>query len=68
GDLVGSTDMSPCLDSPAADCARYSPDSPYVLAIEVFVGGLEPLGLLPGAHVELIPNSESATCQSNAGV
>jgi uncharacterized membrane protein (UPF0127 family) len=59
---VGSADMDPCLDTPAGECALYSPGVEYDLAIEVFEGGLEPLGLVPGSRVELIEDSEADGC------
>jgi uncharacterized membrane protein (UPF0127 family) len=55
GAYVDSTDMSPCLDVPAADCARYAPDVPYLMAIEVFEGGLDDLGIGPGALIDVLP-------------
>ncbi len=62
GSHVGSADMDPCLDTPAGECPLYSPDAEYDLAIEVFDGGLEPLGLVAGSHVELIEGSEADGC------
>ncbi len=62
GSHVGSTDMEPCLDTPAGDCPLYSPGADYDLAIEVFQGGLEPLGLVAGSTVELIEGSEAERC------
>lgn len=62
GRHVGSADMEPCLDTEAGDCPLYSPDAEYTIAIEVFEGGLEPLGIGPGASVELIDASESDRC------
>lgn len=62
GGHVGSADMEPCLDRAASECTRYSPTSEYDLAIEVFQGGLEPLGLGPGSRVELIDGSEAESC------
>ncbi|HUS41299.1 MAG TPA: DUF192 domain-containing protein [Ilumatobacteraceae bacterium] len=59
---IGATDMAPCLDTPAGECALYSPGVEYDLAIEVFQGGLEPLGLVPGSRVELIEGSEADGC------
>jgi uncharacterized membrane protein (UPF0127 family) len=59
---VGSAEMDPCLDTPSGDCARYSPGAEYDLAIEVFAGGLEPLGLVAGSRVELIEGSEAERC------
>jgi hypothetical protein len=58
--------MEPCLDTPAGDCTLYSPGATYDLAIEVFDGGLEPLGLGSGSRVELIEGSEAATCPAAA--
>jgi uncharacterized membrane protein (UPF0127 family) len=62
GSHVGSAEMEPCLDTKAGDCPRYSPDAEYTVAIEVFAGGLEPLGIGRGASVELIDGSESDRC------
>jgi len=62
GSHVGSADMDPCLDTPAGECPRYSPGAEYDLAIEVFEGGLEPLGLVEGSSVELIEGSEADRC------
>jgi uncharacterized membrane protein (UPF0127 family) len=62
GTHVGSADMEPCLDTPAGDCALYSPGAEYDVAIEVFEGGLEPLGLIAGSTVELIEGSEAERC------
>lgn len=62
GGYVGSADMAPCIDTPVGDCPLYSPDAAYDLAIEVFAGGLEPLGLGPGATVELLDGSEADRC------
>lgn len=62
GNQVGSADMSPCIDTPASDCPLYAPGAEYDLAIEVFDGGLEPLGLGPGARVQLLDGTESERC------
>lgn len=62
GTHVGSADMEPCLDTPAGDCPLYSPGAEYDLAIEVFDGGLESLGLVAGSSVELITGSEAERC------
>jgi uncharacterized membrane protein (UPF0127 family) len=62
GAHVGSADMAPCLDTPAGECPLYSPDASYDLAIEVFDGGLGPLGLGPGSSVELVEGSEAQRC------
>lgn len=62
GEYVSSTDMEPCLDTPASDCALYSADGEYEIAVEVVEGGLEPLGIGPGAQVELIDGTERDAC------
>lgn len=67
GELVGSADMSPCVDGPAEDCARYSPGDEYEIAIEVFQGDLASLGIGPGARIELIGGSEADRCPLHAG-
>lgn len=66
GGHVGAADMEPCLDTPAGDCPLYSPGAQYDLAIEVFEGGLEPLGLVAGSRVELIEGSEAERCPNAA--
>jgi hypothetical protein len=62
GSYVGSAEMDPCLDTPAGECPLYSPGAEYDLAIEVFQGGLEPLGLVDGSRVELVEGSEAERC------
>jgi uncharacterized membrane protein (UPF0127 family) len=41
GQLVGYDAMEPCLDGSAAACERYSPDTPFLLALEVSPGSLD---------------------------
>ena len=62
GSIVGMTDMAPCLDTPSADCARYSPGSIYQLAVETFEGGLVDLGIEDSSSVHLLDGTESSTC------
>ena len=62
GAYVGSTDMDPCIDTPAGECPLYSPDASYDLAIEVFDGGLTALGIGSGSRVEFIEGSEAERC------
>ena len=62
GSHVGSADMDPCLDTRAGECPLYSPGAEYDLAIEVFEGGLEALGLVEGSSVELIEGSDADRC------
>jgi uncharacterized membrane protein (UPF0127 family) len=66
GSYVGSAEMDPCLDTPAGECPLYSPGAEYDLAIEVFEGGLEPLGLVEGSSVELIEGSEAERCPAGS--
>ena len=63
GSVVGIRDMAPCLDTPRADCPRYSPGSTYQLAVETFEGGLSSLGVGDGSSVHLLTETESPTCQ-----
>ncbi|HYN32232.1 MAG TPA: DUF192 domain-containing protein [Ilumatobacteraceae bacterium] len=60
-DHVGSTDMAPCLDTTGA-CPLYSPGVEYNLALEVFKGGLDELGVGPGSRLELIDGTEAEEC------
>ena len=62
GSHVGSAEMEPCLDTPAGECPLYSPGAQYELAVEVFDGGLEPLGLVEGSTVELLDGTEADRC------
>jgi uncharacterized membrane protein (UPF0127 family) len=65
GDHVGSADMAPCLDTPAGECPLYSPGLEYDLALEVFEGGLDDLGVGPGARLELLDGTEAERCPLN---
>jgi uncharacterized membrane protein (UPF0127 family) len=67
GAHVGTAEMAPCLDTPAGECPLYGPDREYDLAVEVFSGGLEALGLGPGSRLELVEGSESDECSAAAG-
>jgi len=49
GGVVSTTDMAPCEDREG--CPTYPPAGPYRTAIEVFQGGLDDLGITPGATV-----------------
>jgi uncharacterized membrane protein (UPF0127 family) len=66
GDHVASTDMAPCLDTAAGDCPLYSPGLEYDLALEVFQGGLDDLGVGPGARLELVEGTEAERCPLSA--
>lgn len=41
GSLVSSAEMEPCLDLPAAECARYPSNGAYRYALEVPLGALD---------------------------
>jgi len=62
GSIVGMTDMAPCLDTPPADCPRYSPGSSYQLAVETFLEGHTNLGIEEGSSVQLLAGTESPAC------
>jgi hypothetical protein len=50
GEVVSTTDMEPCEDSP--ECPSYPADSPYRSALEVPKGRLDDVGVVPGAKVQ----------------
>ena len=54
GSHVGQADMEPCLSQSSARCERYTADSHYVLAIEMFGGQLDEIGIGPGSSVALL--------------
>jgi uncharacterized membrane protein (UPF0127 family) len=54
GSHVGQADMDPCLFESSAGCERYTADSPYVFAIEMFDGQLDAIGIGPGSSVDLL--------------
>jgi uncharacterized membrane protein (UPF0127 family) len=54
GSHVGQADMEPCLLESSAQCERYTADSPYVLAVEMFSGQLDAIGIGPGSSVVLL--------------
>lgn len=62
GDHVGQEDMTPCLTDDSSTCERYGADAPYDLAIEMFEGQFEAVGIAPGARAELVAGSESPDC------
>lgn len=66
GDHVGSADMAPCMDTPAGECPLYSPGASHGLALEVFAGGLEPLGIGAGSRLELLEGTEAERCPESA--
>lgn len=54
GSHVGQEDMEPCLVDDSARCERYGADAPYTVAVEMFGGQLDAIGIEPGAHIELL--------------
>lgn len=65
GAYVSEVDMEPCLDVDAVNCARYSAAAPYVLAIEMFQGELDAIGIGPGSRLELLTGTEAPTCDAS---
>ena len=65
GEYVASTDMEPCLDEPEGGCPLYGPATDYDLALEVFQGDLDELGVGPGARLELVAGTEAARCPAS---
>lgn len=53
GEHVGQADMDPCLVDDSSTCERYGADAPYTVAIEMFEGQLDAIGIGPGATVAL---------------
>ena len=52
GSFVSHAEMEPCPDDDDdPPCPRYAPDAPYLMALEVPQGGLDELGIGPGATV-----------------
>jgi uncharacterized protein len=63
GAHLSETDMAPCITEDASTCERYGPGGSYDLAIEMFQGELDVVGIGPGSNVELVAGSEAATCR-----
>jgi uncharacterized membrane protein (UPF0127 family) len=53
GTFVSSRDMAPCTATSGSDCPVYGATGRYVDALEVVHGGLTPLGIGPGARIEV---------------
>jgi hypothetical protein len=62
GGFAGSADMEPCLEEPEGGCPLYGPDTTYDLALEVFQGDLDDLGVGAGARLELVAGTEADRC------
>ncbi len=54
GAHVGQADMQPCLVDDSSTCERYGAEAPYTVAIEMFGGQLDAVGIGPGSTVELL--------------
>ncbi len=57
GGFVSALDMEPCTEARSSDCARYRADAPYTLAVEMFQGELDVVGIGPGSTIELLAGS-----------
>jgi uncharacterized membrane protein (UPF0127 family) len=53
GAFVSSRDMAPCTATTGSDCPVYAAAGRYVDALEVVQGGLAPLGIGPGARIDV---------------
>ena len=62
GGFVSTVDMEPCAQSDSSRCERYRAEGPYLVAIEMFQGELDVVGIGPGSTVELIAGTESVDC------
>jgi uncharacterized membrane protein (UPF0127 family) len=60
--FLAQTDMEPCLGEDSTRCERYPAGGPYDLAIEMFQGELDKIGIGPGSRIELLAGTESAMC------
>ena len=66
GEYVASTDMEPCLEEPEGGGPMYGPGTIYDLALEVFRGDLDDLGVGPGARLELVAGTEADRCPASS--
>jgi uncharacterized membrane protein (UPF0127 family) len=64
GAFASQTDMEPCVDTDPSSCARYSAGVEYALAVEMFAGELDGVGIGPGSSIELLAGTESPDCQT----
>jgi len=62
GGYVSVADMEPCSEEDPNRCERYRAEGPYTVAIEMFQGELDAIGIGPGSSVELLAGTESADC------
>ncbi len=66
GGHVSSLDMEPCVEEDPADCERYRAQAAYTVAIEMFQGELDAIGIGAGSTVELLAGTESVECADGA--
>lgn len=62
GAFVSASEMEPCLSSDSGECPRFRAAGTYQLAVEVFEGGLDELGIEPGSAAVVLADTESAGC------
>lgn len=62
GDLVSQVDMEPCVDRDPADCESYAAAAVYTMAIEMFGGALDAIGIGPGSTAVVVAGSEAPDC------
>ena len=62
GGYVSAVDMEPCAESDSSQCDRYRAEAPYLVAIEMFQGELDAIGIGPGSIVQLVAGTESPDC------
>ena len=58
--------MEPCIEEDPAECDRYRAQAAYTVAIEMFQGELDAIGIGAGSTVELLAGSESSECADGA--
>jgi uncharacterized protein len=62
GSYLSETDMAPCITEDASTCERFGPGGLYDLAIEMFEGELDTVGIGPGSRVEILAGTEAPVC------
>ena len=65
GHYVGAAEMEPCLEGDSDRCARYSPDVPFLTAIEVPAGTMDTHGVGAGWSIDYrAPTAQSTTASA----
>lgn len=62
GTLVSTADMDPCASENSSQCERFPAGGGFDLAIEVFQGDLEAVGIGRGASARVIEGTEKSVC------